>query len=75
MASDKHALLLELGKRIRTLRKSSKKWTQTDMAVCLDIGRSHLSEIENGKREIGVITLQIIARGLGTTMARLLKDL
>jgi transcriptional regulator with XRE-family HTH domain len=74
MASDKHALLLELGKRIRTLRLS-KKWTQTDMAVCLDMGRSHLSEVETGKREIGVITLQVIARGLGTTMARLLKDL
>ena len=74
MSSTKNALLEILGIRIRELRKQ-KKWTQTDMAVCLDMNRGHISDIENGKREAGVVTLQIIARGLGTTMARLLKDL
>ncbi len=66
--------MVELGRRIRNLRKR-KGWTQTDMAVNLDIGRTHLSEVENGKREIGVITLQIIARGLNTKMSELLKGL
>jgi transcriptional regulator with XRE-family HTH domain len=74
MSSEKHALLVELGGRIRALRKA-KKWTQTDMAVNLDINRGHISDIESGKREVGLITLQIIARGLGATMAQLLKDL
>jgi transcriptional regulator with XRE-family HTH domain len=74
MSSEKHALLGELGSRIRALRKA-KRWTQTDMAVSLDINRGHISDLESGKREVGLITLQIIARGLGTTMARLLKDL
>lgn len=74
MASGKHALLDALGKRICALRKQ-KGWTQTDMAVCLDIGRSHLSEIENGKREAGVVMLQIISKGLDVTMSKLLKDL
>jgi len=74
MSSTKNALLETLGIRIRELRKQ-KKWTQTDMAVCLDMNRGHISDIENGKREAGVVTLQIIARGLGTTMVRLLKDL
>jgi transcriptional regulator with XRE-family HTH domain len=74
MSSEKHALLAELGSRIRALRKA-KSWTQTDMAVSLDINRGHISDLESGKREVGLITLQIIARGLGTTMARLLKDL
>jgi transcriptional regulator with XRE-family HTH domain len=45
------------------------------MAVCLDMNRGHISDIEQGKREAGLITLQIIASGLGTTMAKLLKDL
>lgn len=45
------------------------------MAVCLDIARTYLSEIENGKREVGIITLQVLARGLDTTMSKLLKDL
>jgi len=45
------------------------------MAVYLDMNRGHISDIEQGKREAGLITLQIIARGLETTMSRLLKDL
>jgi transcriptional regulator with XRE-family HTH domain len=45
------------------------------MAVVLDMNRGHISDIERGKREAGLITLQIIARGLETSMSRLLKDL
>jgi transcriptional regulator with XRE-family HTH domain len=74
VSSGKHALLVAVGKRIRALRLV-KKWTQTDMSVCLDLNRGHISDIEQGKREPGLITLQIIARGLNTTMAKILKDL
>jgi transcriptional regulator with XRE-family HTH domain len=74
VSSQNHALLVTIGKRIRALRKG-KGWTQTDMSVCLDMNRGHISDIERGKREAGLITLQIIARGLDTTMARILKDL
>jgi len=74
MSSGNHALLVRLGKRIKTLRKG-KGWTQVDMAVCLDMNRGHISDIERGKREVGVITLQVIAKGLDTTMSSLLKSL
>lgn len=74
MSSEKHALLVALGRRIRSLRLA-REWTQTDMAVSLDMNRGHLSDIEQGKREMGVITLQIVARGLKTTMADLLRGL
>ena len=74
VSTAKHALLVQLGKRIQTLRKR-KRWTQTDMAVTLDISRGHISDIEQGKREPGLITLQIIAKGLGTTMSELLRRL
>jgi transcriptional regulator with XRE-family HTH domain len=74
VSSEKHALLAAVGKRVSTLRKA-KGWTQTDMAVVLDMNRGHISDIERGKREAGLITLQIIARGLETSMSRLLKDL
>jgi transcriptional regulator with XRE-family HTH domain len=74
MSSGNHALLVLLGKRIQTLRRC-KGWTQTDMAVYLDMNRGHISDIERGKREPGIITLQVIARGLDTTMAKLLKGL
>ena len=66
--------LVELGRRIRELRKGH-GWTQTDMAVYLDMNRGHLSDIETGKREAGIITLQIIARGLEISMSKLLKNL
>ncbi len=74
MSSANNVLLVKLGKRIRSLRKI-KGWTQSEMAAYLDMNRGHLSDIERGKREAGIITLQIIARGLGTTMARLLRGL
>ncbi len=74
MSSNTHALLTQLGKRIQALRKE-KGWTQTDLAVHLDMNRGHISDIELGKREVGIITLQVIARGLDTTMAKLLKGL
>jgi transcriptional regulator with XRE-family HTH domain len=72
--SSTHLLLAQLGKRIQRLRKG-KGWTQTDLAVHLDMNRGHISDIERGKREAGIITLQVIARGLDTTMANLLKGL
>lgn len=74
MSSEKHSLLVALGKRIRALREA-KGWTQTDMAVTLDLNRGHISDMEQGKREPGLITLQILARGFGITMSRLLKGL
>ena len=74
MSSEKHALLVAVGKRVRKLRQE-KGWTQTDMAVCLDMNRGHISDIEQGKREAGLITLQILAKGLDTTMSSLLEDL
>lgn len=74
MSSSTHVLLVHLGKRIKALRKA-KGWTQTDLAVHLDMNRGHISDIERGKREVGLITLQVIARGLDTTMAKLLRDL
>ena len=45
------------------------------MAVNLDMNRGHISDIELGKREVGLITLQVIARGLDTTMEGLIKGL
>ena len=41
----------------------------------LILNRGHISDIEQGKREVGIITLQLVARGLGTTMSELLRHL
>jgi transcriptional regulator with XRE-family HTH domain len=74
MSTGNHALLVKLGKRIQALRLK-KGWTQADMAAYLDMNRGHISDIERGKREVGIITLQIIAIGLDTTMSNLMKGL
>jgi transcriptional regulator with XRE-family HTH domain len=74
MSSGNHVLLVKLGKRILAQRKK-KGWTQSEMAAYLDMNRGHLSDIERGKREAGLITLQIIATGLSTTMSKLLRGL
>ena len=72
--SSENQLLVTIGKRIRALREA-KGWTQVEFAVHLGMNRGHLSDIERGKREAGLLTLQTIAGGLGTTMARLLRGL
>ncbi len=72
--SSKNALCVALGKRIQSLRKE-KGWTQVEMADYLGINRGHLSDLETGKREIGLLTLQVVAKGLGTTMEKLVKGL
>ncbi len=73
MSGSHHALLVRLGRRVQTLRKK-KGWTQTEMAVCLGLSRGHISDIERGRREPGIITLQVIAEGLDTTMSDLLRE-
>ena len=73
-SSNRHALCVALGMRIRALRlKSGLK--QADLAVHLGLSRGHLSDLERGTREVGLITLQVIARGLDTTMAKMLRGL
>ena len=73
MSSD-NLVCIALGNRIRTHRQA-KGWTQVEMAVHLGISRNHLSDLERGKREIGLLMLQVIAKGLDTTMDKLLKGL
>ena len=43
----------EVGKRIREARKK-KKFSQSELSELLDISPSHMSDIENGKTNIGL---------------------
>ena len=72
--SSRNVLCVTLGKKIRSLRRR-KGWSQIEMAAYLGINRGHLSDLEAGKREIGILMLQVIAKGLDTTMDKLLKGL
>jgi len=71
MAED---LLVRLGDRIRKLRKAQ-GWTQTVMAERVGIDRSFLADVERGKRNISILNLELIAKGVRVTLSQLLSRL
>ena len=71
MASD---ICISLGERIRDLRKE-RRWRQIDLAEQAGINENYVSDLEVGKKEICLRTLQAIAVALGIKTSDLLKDL
>ena len=63
-----------LGKRIRDLRRK-RSWRQIDLAVHAELSKTHLCDIETGKREIGLEALKRIADALEVSLSGLLKGL
>jgi transcriptional regulator with XRE-family HTH domain len=58
------------GGRVRQLRKK-RGWTQAVMADILGLDRSYSAEIEEGKRNVCLMNLEVIANGFGMTLAQL----
>lgn len=56
-------------KRIRVLRKMS----QGDICRALDMDRSYMSAIENGKKNITISQLERLAQALEVSVDKLLK--
>lgn len=67
---DKKALLIQLAKRIKGLRKL-KNLTQID---CYNDTNIHFARIEQGKRDISFTTLFKICQYFDITMDEFLKD-
>lgn len=65
MATD---ICVWVGRRIRTLR-AQRGWTQQILADHAELTREHLSELENGKKEIGIRAVERIADALNLTLA------
>jgi len=68
MAED---IRVRIGRRLKKLRKK-RGWTQVQMAEQFGLDRSYLADVEHGKRNISIVNLEIIARGFGLTLSRLL---
>jgi transcriptional regulator with XRE-family HTH domain len=64
MAKD---ICVRIGRRIRVLR-TERGWTQALLADHAELTREHLSELENGHKEIGVRALEKIARALDLSL-------
>ena len=65
---------VRFGKRLRKLRKE-KGWTQVQMADTLGIDRSYISDMERGKKNVCLPTLEVMAIGFKITLSRLLSRL
>jgi transcriptional regulator with XRE-family HTH domain len=49
--------------------------TQVELADYLGLRRTYISDLELGKRNVSLVTLQIIARGFGLSLSRLLSKI
>ncbi len=67
-------LLIRLGTRIRKLRKQ-RGWTQVEMAERVGIDRSFLADVERGRRNISVLNLELIAKGLRISLSQMFQKL
>jgi transcriptional regulator with XRE-family HTH domain len=65
---------VQFGQRLRKLRKE-RGWTQAVMAEILGLDRSYLAEIEEGKRNVCLLNLKVIADGLQIPLAKLFSRL
>jgi transcriptional regulator with XRE-family HTH domain len=61
-----------LGGRIRAMRRA-RGWRQIDLAAHAELSKTHICELELGKREIGLLALERIATALDTQPSELLK--
>lgn len=68
------ALLVRMGDRIRKLRKK-RGWTQAEMAERVGIDRSFLADVERGKRNVSILNLFLIAKGLKVSLSQLFSRL
>ena len=62
----------KLGENLRKLRLK-KNLSQGDLATALSVGRAYISNIENGRMNPTLSTLEKIAEALGISSSELLK--
>ncbi len=63
---------VRLGRRLRTLR-TKRGWHQTYLAEVSGINRCHISEIENGKRDVHISLVEMLATSFEMSVAEFLK--
>ena len=62
------------GKILRQMMES-KGWTQEELAHRSGLNRSYMSDVERGRSDVSLSTLQKIARPLGISLAELLTGI
>lgn len=67
-------ITIRFGRRLKDLRKK-KGWTQVQMADALGIDRSYISDMENGKLNVCLPTMEVLAQGFDISMSKLISKL
>jgi transcriptional regulator with XRE-family HTH domain len=67
-------ICVRFGRRLRALRKQ-REWTQVYMAEHVGMDRSFISDLENGRKEICLRNLELLARTFGMTVSKLMSRL
>lgn len=67
-------ICIALGKRIRQLRKE-RGWRQIDLAEEAGVHENYVSDLEMGRKEICLRTLQTVAKAFGMKTTNLLEGL
>lgn len=62
----------QLGKNMKRIR-AKKGMSQGDIARALEVDRGYISNIENGKKNPTIATIQKLANALGISSSELLK--
>ena len=71
MATD---ICIRFGRRIYALRRK-RGWTQVYLAAHTGLGSVYISQLEHGKKEPGLRTIEILALSFDMTPAQLLRGI
>ncbi|HIU06629.1 MAG TPA: helix-turn-helix transcriptional regulator [Candidatus Onthoplasma faecigallinarum] len=65
----------KFGKRIKKLRKEKTDLSQENFAYLIGMDRTYYSSIENGNRNVSLINIEKIAKGLKITLSELFENI
>lgn len=72
LITDMNKISTKLGQNLKKIR-TQKKMSQGDIARTLNVDRGYISNIENGKKNPTLTTIDKLARVLGVSADELLK--
>ncbi len=65
----------QFGQKLRKLRKELTGLSQEEFASRINMDRTYYSSVENGERNISLINIEKIAKGLNITLSQLFIDI
>ncbi len=69
----KDMITVRFGERIKRLRLS-KGISQEKFAISIDMDRTYYASVENGKRNISLVNIEKIAKGLEISLEELFRE-